>query len=287
MKNQTIQALSDLRPALLSAAMLVLLPFSSSAKNSDNPAYSLTGIAELGFLAVLDHKVQFSKTGTYFDYDEYGGQDVLFPFHRISLDLALGPKHHLMFLYQPLSLVTRETLDRDLDVDGVVFADGTPMEFVYNFPFWRLSWLYDFSGNPDREFAFGLSFQIRNATIDFRSLDGDQLRSTRDIGPVPVLKTRMHRQWSNGLRLGMEADGFYAPISYINGSDNEVVGAILDASLNAGLKFKQSLPYLNLRYLGGGAVGSSTDREGPGDGYVRNWLHFMTVSIGVVHPLFK
>lgn len=40
--------------------------------------------------------------------------------------------------------------------------------------------------------------------------------------------------------------------------------------------------FLNLRYLGGGAVGTSDD-EGPGDGYVRNWLHFTTVSVGLIY----
>jgi len=38
--------------------------------------------------------------------------------------------------------------------------------------------------------------------------------------------------------------------------------------------------FLNLRYLGGGAVGTSDNDDGPGDGYVRNWLHFGTVTVG-------
>ena len=33
--------------------------------------------------------------------------------------------------------------------------------------------------------------------------------------------------------------------------------------------------------LGGGAVGTNEDDEGPGDGYTRNWLHFLTVTLGV------
>ncbi len=73
----------------------------------------------------------------------------------------------------------------------------------------------------------------------------------------------------------------YAPVSYLNGSDNEVVGAILDASLRTGVKITDQVTgFLNLRYLGGGAVGTSDDVDGPGDGYVRNWLHFGTTSAG-------
>lgn len=35
----------------------------------------------------------------------------------------------------------------------------------------------------------------------------------------------------------------------------------------------------NLRYLGGGAEGTSDD-EGPGDGFNSNWLHFAALSLG-------
>jgi hypothetical protein len=38
--------------------------------------------------------------------------------------------------------------------------------------------------------------------------------------------------------------------------------------------------FLNLRYLGGGASGTSPDENTVGDGYVSNWLHFMTLSLG-------
>ena len=73
-------------------------------------------------------------------------------------------------------------------------------------------------------------------------------------------------------------------MSYINGSDNEVVGAILDASLRTGVQVSDPVKaFFNLRYLGGGAVGTSDDDDGPGDGYVRNWLHFLTVSAGFVY----
>ena len=49
-------------------------------------------------------------------------------------------------------------------------------------------------------------------------------------GPVPVLKFRTRYSPNKKTYSEFEADGFYAPISYLNGSDNEVVGAILDAS---------------------------------------------------------
>jgi len=243
------------------------------------------GVAELGFLAVLDHRVQFSESGTYIDYVNEGGQDVLFPVKRLSLELEINERHTLIFLYQPLRLETTALLRRDLAIDELVFPAGTGVNFLYNFPFYRLSYMKELMPENEKfDFALGASLQVRNATIAFESTDGSLFRSNRDIGPVPVLKFRTRYNLNNLTYTEIEADGFYAPISYLNGSDNEVVGAILDASLRQGIKVTDEVgAFLNLRYLGGGAVGSSDDDWGPGDGYVKNWLHFMTVSCGFIY----
>ena len=60
--------------------------------------------AELGFAAILDHKIQFGKEGTPFDYVSEGGQDNLFDFLRLSVEVPLGTKHEIVFLAQPLLL---------------------------------------------------------------------------------------------------------------------------------------------------------------------------------------
>jgi hypothetical protein len=252
---------------------------------SKNKNLKLRGVAELGYLGVMSHKVQFSNSGTYINYVTEGGQDVLFPVSRLSLELEIKDRHTITFLYQPLRLETTTLLNRDLVIDDLVYPAGTSVNFLYNFPFYRISYMKELvPGNEKFDFALGASLQIRNATIDFESTDGTLFRANRDIGPVPVLKFRTRYSYSSLTYTEMEADGFYAPISYLNGSDNEVVGAILDASLRQGLNVTDEVgAFLNLRYLGGGAVGSSDDNIGPGDGYVRNWLHFLTVTCGFIY----
>jgi hypothetical protein len=272
-------------PLIFASALLLVLT-NLPARAQETSEKTVKAHLELGYLAVASHRIQFSQDGTYFSYNKDGGQDNLFAISRFSLDLSLSDHHSLTFLYQPLSLVTRSLLASDLKVDGLVFPAGTPMQFTYNFPFYRVSWLYDFNVDPENELAIGLSLQIRNATIEFESLDGTLFRSNHNIGPVPILKFRWRQVFSSGFWLGSEADGFYAPISYINGSDNEVIGAILDASVRAGRILPKNVElFLNLRYLGGGAVGKS-EPDSPGDGYVRNWLHFFTVTIGFSLGLF-
>jgi hypothetical protein len=268
---------------LLCAVLFAALAGFSSASAADAAEKSLLKAHfELGYLASLSHRVQFGKDGTYFSYVRSGGQDNLYAFQRLSLDLRLSSRSTLIFLYQPLALETKELLDATLRVDGLDFPAGTPMRFFYGFPFYRVSYLRDLSKNPATELA------IRNATIEFESLDGTLFRSNRNIGPVPILKLRWRHTTPSGFWYGAEADGFYAPISYINGSENEVVGAILDASFRSGLTLKHGVEaFLNVRYLGGGAVGTDKTPDPPSvDGYVRNWLHFLTVTAGFSLGLF-
>ena len=271
-------------PALLVALGLTVPAFAETDEWNDvaepPKKLSVRASAELGFLAVLSHEIQFSRSGTLFDYKREGGQDNLYDFLRFSVDTSFGPRHGLVLLYQPLELRTTVPLKRDVVVDDVTFKQGTVVDHLYSFPFTRASYLYDFDASSENELSLGVSMQLRNARIEFGSRDGTQLRSQRDIGPVPLLKLRARRSLANGWFWGVEADGTYANIKGVNGSNNEVTGALLDTSLRAGFKLAgPGEAFLNLRYLGGGAEGQG-DPEPPNDGYTRNWLHFLTLSVG-------
>ena len=245
-----------------------------------DPWYRFRPQAELGFLAVLSNQIQFGRQGTYFDYRRYGGQDTLAFFVRLGIDVEILRQHTFTFLYQPLELNTRVQLATDLVVDEAQFPRGTPMTFKYGFPFYRFSYMYDFFADDRRELAIGLSAQIRNATIEFASADGEILKSYRDIGFVPLLKSRGRYTFDNGLFIGHEIDAIYAPIRGVNGSDNEVTGALVDASLRVGVKLPlKSEAFVNVRYLAGGATGQS-DPEDFSDGRTKNWLQFLSVSLG-------
>jgi hypothetical protein len=253
-------------------------PVASQAKVFD---YQFRTGLEIGFLGVLDHSIQFGKSGTNFSYTQDGGQDNLYPITRFTADFSWNPRNTLIFLYQPLEINTSVVLTEDLKIYDQTFPTGTPMDLRYAFPFYRLSYLYNFSDKPEYELALGLSLQIRNATIEFRSQDGSLFSRNSNIGLVPLLKFRGRYTWANGYWIGSEIDGIYAPVSYLNGSDNEVVGALLDASLRAGITLPDHHEvFLNLRYLSGGATGTSTGPDAEGDGYVKNWLHFITLSLG-------
>lgn len=252
-----------------------------SLLNNPEKPYAFRGCLEIGFIDVLSHTIQFGENGTEFDYVTEGGQDIFFRFNRLTAELAFGRRHNLILLFQPLNIQTDALLRRDVVVDDLVFPADTPVKLRYGFDFWRLSYLYDFWKQRDRELAVGLSLQIRNASISFRSYDGTLLRINQNVGPVPIFKFRTRLPLKRGLWFGSEIDGFYASGKYITGSENDFVGAILDASVCLGLELSNSFDtFLNVRYIGGGARGTEEDDPGPGDGYTDNWFHTLAVTLG-------
>ena len=224
------------------------LSLSSFAQNSDplsekeKKDFEFRAVAELGFLSVLSHKVQFGENGTYFDYKKDGGQNVLFPVGRLSLELDIKERNTIILLYQPLAIQTQVLLNEDIVVDDLTFPANSSVNLLYNFPFYRISYLRELLPNkPKFDLAVGGSIQLRNATITFESTDWERFRTNRDVGVVPALKVRSRYDLSEVVYLELEADGIYAPISYLNGSDNEVKGAILDATIRSGLKVTNKL----------------------------------------------
>ncbi len=237
---------------------------------------------EIGFLGFFSHRLQFDSDGTYFDYVDDGGQDVWFPFRRISLDVSLGPRHKVIFLYQPIDIRTEVGLSSPISVNDTAFAGAT--ELRYGFDFYRISYLYDFWKEDRNELAVGASLQVRDAVITFAAKDGSALVNEQNIGPVPALKLRAKYYLDRLFWIGSEVDGLYAAGRGATGSTSvsrDFVGAILDASLRGGFSPRENIDlFLNLRYLGGGAEGGSSDDSGPGDGYTKNWLHSFSVSVG-------
>lgn len=268
--------------ALLALTALAVTPdHPTSVLNPADRGIRVRLSAEIGSLAPLSHIIQFDKQGTEFNYIQEGGQDNLFLFTRLSADLDLGDRNTIVLLYQPLNLRSTVRLEDDLVVNDAVFAAGTPMDLRYGFDFVRASWLHDLQPDRDKELALGLSLQLRNAIIDFQAVDGSEQRSNRDVGPVPILKFRTRQPWGERGFWGIEADGFYAPVSYLNGDDNEVIGAILDSSVRAGIELSSGADAsVNLCYIGGGSEGIDDDNTGPGDGYTRNWVHLAALSLG-------
>lgn len=265
------------RGAALALSAWAIAPFSALAA-----APETVGTLELGYSAVMSHIVQFGKNGTEFDYVNSGGQDILVPFARAEVALRTSESDRFIFLYQPLELNTRMTLTKALQVDDVLFDANTPVDFKYSFPFYRFSWLRDTWSNDTTKLALGASLQLRNARIEFTSVDGKQHRSNRNVGPVPIFKFQTVTQMGEGVWWGTDVDTIYVPVKYLNGGTSDVVGSFHDVSLKLGFPV---VSWLNAafvtRYIGGGGKGTSKSPEAGSDGYNNNQLHTLNFSLAL------
>jgi|GEM_PF-5822311 hypothetical protein len=167
------------------AVMTLLLAMGALSASASEKKPIFKAHFEIGWLSVLDHKIQFGNDGTYFDYAAGGGQDNIYAVTRMSLDLRLSRRGTLVFLYQPLALETKAILQAPLRVDGLDFPAGTPTRFVYLFPFYRLSYLHDFSKNPATELSLGLSLHIRNAPLSSNPWTAASSAPTATSAPSP------------------------------------------------------------------------------------------------------
>ncbi len=272
------------------ALLLGLSATASAQEHPPEPPFRASAVAELGFLDVHSNIVRYGQSGSLFRFTEDGGQDNLFLFTRLSVELAWRGRHTAVLLYQPLDLPGETVLSRDISFSDTTFPAGTPLNVRYGFSFWRASYLYDFLAGPDLELAVGASLQLRNATLTFTSADGLRRWSSRDVGPVPALKLRGRYGFSSGAWLGLEVDGIYASGGFLNRDNqaNSFDAAILDASLRAGMRVSPTMDvFLNLRYLGGGARGTDETEaaQGFGDGYSSNWLDTASVTLGFIYRL--
>lgn len=232
---------------------------------AENPL-SFEFTTEAGFTAIVKHDIQSGSNtdkGDVFNYLTQGNQDTLFPFYRYQGDLEIGKRHHIVFLYQPLTVETQAEITAPFryKFDDYNATDGF-LNLKYGFDFWRFSYLFDIIEPPNFYLSAGISLQIRNASIVFRASESGKGSVQDNIGPVPILKVRTGFRWRKGMFLEIDGDGFYASSEFFNGAAYPFVGYIYDVSARAGYRFqKWGTAYLNCRLLGGGAVGTNNIGE--------------------------
>lgn len=277
-------------------AVLVPSVTAQTFLNQNGGPLGTTVVAETGFVKVLYHTIQIGSTGDVFDYVKEGGQEILYPFSRFTAELSVRDRHTVIFLYQPLELATQVEFESDRTIDDVTFEAGQTVDVVYSFPFYRVSYLYDFAKASNLELAAGLSLQLRNASIRWTSLDSSGVPAatesviSQNLGPVPIIKVRGEYRFVEsaipGAFIALEADGFYASSAFINGADYDFTGSIFDASLRAGFEPSPGIElFANLRGLGGGGAGTRPpeDREfwtESNDGFTDNFLTTLSLTLG-------
>lgn len=124
------------------------------------------------------------------------------PVARLRIGAVFG-RHTLYALGAPLRFSARGSPPRDVDFDGVTFAEGAPVHASYRFDSWRATWRYGFVRAAPWELDGGLTLKVRDAAISMAGAGGVAEKS--NVGVVPLLSFRV--AWWSSPSFGLLLDG--------------------------------------------------------------------------------
>lgn len=239
-------------------------PEDEGSDNADEGARDVhvRATAETGAARALFHRIQYGEDTHRFDYVNEGGQEILFGFSRFAADVSFGDRHVVEAIVQPLTIETRTRTDSEITIDDTTFAEDTPLDLVYGFDFYRATYRYRLLADDRNQLGLGAGLQLRNASISFDSADGDQRVIAQDFGPAPVLSAAARRESEDGHFLEVSAEGFWAPLRYLNLRDVDVEGWLYDVAVRVGAPAWRGVEvFAGARVLGGGSTGTGPDRS--------------------------
>lgn len=131
------------------------------------------------------------------------------PYGRLRAGARFGDRHTLLALAAPLRIDSRGTFAEPVHFHGVDFAAGTPIDALYRFDSYRLTYRYCVWSAPRARLELGLTAKVRDAEI--RLEGGGRATSRTDTGFVPLLAFAFDWRWTPRLGLLIEGDAAAAP----------------------------------------------------------------------------
>jgi hypothetical protein len=107
------------------------------------------------------------------------------PFLRIRVGYLLNNKHHFSVLYAPLKTFVTGTLSKNILFDGKNFKANIPLEAIYKFNSYRLTYNRRILMKDNFILGFGISAKIRDAGISLKN--EEVLSENFSIGFVPLM----------------------------------------------------------------------------------------------------
>ena len=85
------------------------------------------------------------------------------PFLRLRVGYLINGKNHFSVLYAPLKIRVTGTIEKDILFEGEYFKANIPIEAVYKFNSYRLTYNRRIISKDNFKFGLGLSVKIRDA----------------------------------------------------------------------------------------------------------------------------
>ena len=166
------------------------------------------------------------------------------PFLRLRAGFLLNNKHHFSILYAPLKSLVTGTIDRNILFDGKYFKANIPLEAVYKFNSYRLTYNRKITDNDEFKFGLGLSAKIRDAGTSLKNKE--LLSKNFSVGFVPLINVLAN--WNISQK---------AVIDFLGEGIITSKGRAIDLSLSGRYSFTKSLQgNIGYRLLEGGANGT-------------------------------
>ena len=166
-------------------------------------------------------------------------------FLRIRAGFLLNNKYHFSILYAPLKILVTGTMDRNILFDENNFKAKIPLEAVYKFNSYRLTYNRRIINNNNFKFGLGLSAKIRDAGTSLKNKE--LLSENFSIGFAPLINVLAN--WNISQKAGMNflGEGIIAS-----------KGRAIDLSISGKYSFTKSLQgNIGYRLLEGGADGTN------------------------------
>ena len=130
-------------------------------------------------------------------------------FYRVRASHTINTRHTLSLLYAPLEIKSSGRVDRDLLFRDVHFDANTPIEGIYKFNSYRLTYRYTIVNQSNVVLGMGFTGKIRDAKISLST--SDLYAEKLSIGFVPIINFRLWWKMSDAFSLVLDGDALGAP----------------------------------------------------------------------------
>lgn len=180
-------------------------------------------------------------------------------FYRVRAGYTIANRHQVSLLYAPLSVSYDGAFDRDIHFNNLVYAAGQPLEVIYKFNSYRLTYRYDFIATGRWRVGAGLTGKIRDADVRFKNTAQDT--HFDNLGFVPLVNFYASYKPSYHWAFVLEGD---ALASKFGRAEDIFAGVTYNLNSHLGIK-------LGYRVVEGGA---DVDKI-----YNFNWINYASTGI--------
>jgi hypothetical protein len=147
-------------------------------------------------------------TGTMFSFTDDLASDTAY-FWRVRADVRLAPKHVLSALVAPLTINSAGSFDQRVSFAGATFAPGVPVNGLYVFNSYRVTYRYEPVRRDNWMFGIGVTVKVRDAVTRLESKG--TMAEKANVGAVPLVNFKLERRLGSRATFQLEGDALAAP----------------------------------------------------------------------------